>query len=44
MKDELKPVMARFRTGETQEKRVTLDGPKLSDDELQALQRAGSHA
>jgi hypothetical protein len=44
VKDELKPVMARFRSGETQEKRVTLDGPELSDDELQALRRAGSHA
>ena len=44
VKDELKPVMARFRSGETQEKRVTLDGPKLSEDELQALQQAGSHA
>ena len=44
VKDELKPVMARFRSGETQEKRVTLDGPKLSDDELRALEQAGSHA
>jgi len=44
VKDELKPVMARFRSGDTQEKRVTLDGPKLSDDELRALEQAGSHA
>ena len=44
VKDELKPVMARFRSGETQEKRGTLDGPKLSDDELQALHQAGSAA
>jgi hypothetical protein len=44
VKDELKPVMARFRSAETQEKRVTLDGPKLEADELRALQQAGSHA
>ena len=44
VKDELKPVMARFRTAETQAKRVTLDGPKLNDDELMALGRAGGHA
>ncbi len=44
VKDELKPVMARFRTAETQAERVTLDGPKLNDDELMALSRAGGHA
>jgi hypothetical protein len=44
VKNELKPVMARFRTGETQAQRVTLDGPKLNDDELMALGRAGGHA
>ena len=44
VKDELKPVMARFRTAETQAQRVTLDGPKLNDDELMALGRAGGHA
>jgi hypothetical protein len=44
VKDELKPVMARFRTGETQAQRVTLDGPKLNDDELTALGRATRHA
>jgi len=44
VKDDLKPVMARFRTGETQAQRVTLDGPKLNDDELMALGRAGGHA
>ena len=44
VKDELKPVMARFRTAETQAQRVTLDGPKLNDDELSALGRAASHA
>ena len=36
--------MARFRTAETQAQRVTLDGPKLNDDELMALGRAGGHA
>jgi hypothetical protein len=44
VKNELKPVVARFRTGETQAQRVTLDGPKLNDDELMALGRAGGHA
>ena len=44
VKDDLKPVMARFRTGETQAQRVTLDGPKLNEDELMALGRAGGHA
>ncbi len=41
VKPELKPVIARFRTSETQEKRVTLDGPQLSDDELRTLASAG---
>ena len=44
VKDELKPVVARFRTAETQAERVTLDGPRLSDEELGALGRAASHA
>jgi hypothetical protein len=35
--------MARFRTSETQDKRVTLDGPQLSEDELHTLASAGSH-
>ena len=43
IKPELKPVIARYRTSETQEKRVTLDGPQLSDDELRTLASAGSH-
>ena len=43
VKPELKPVMARFRTSETQDKRVTLDGPQLSEDELRTLASAGSH-
>jgi hypothetical protein len=44
VKDELKPVMARFRTAETQAERCTLDGPRLNGDELRALDRAISHA
>ena len=44
IKDELKPIIARFRTSETQEQRVTLEGPKLNDDELQTLSHAVSHA
>ncbi len=44
IKEELKPVIARFRKGETQAQRVTLDGPKLDADELDALGRAVSHA
>ena len=43
VKPELKPVIARYRTSETQEKRVTLDGPQLSADELRTLASAGSH-
>jgi hypothetical protein len=44
VKEELKPVIARFRTAETQAQRCTLDGPKLSEDEMRTLERAGSHA
>lgn len=44
IKEELKPVIARFRKGDTQAQRVTLDGPKLDADELEALSRAVSHA
>jgi hypothetical protein len=44
VKEELKPVMARFRTSETQDQRCTLDGPKLDDDELRTLSQAISHA
>ena len=43
VKPELKPVIARYRTSETQEKRVTLDGPQLSADELRTLASAGGH-
>ena len=44
IKDELRPVVARFRTAETQDARCTLDGPRLSDDELSVLGRGVSHA
>lgn len=44
IKDELKPVIARFRTAETQDQRCTLDGPQLSTEEVLALEQAGSHA
>ncbi|HVF65853.1 MAG TPA: fatty acid hydroxylase family protein [Casimicrobiaceae bacterium] len=43
VKPELKPVIARYRTSETQDKRVTLDGPQLSRDELRSLATAGGH-
>jgi hypothetical protein len=44
VKEELKPVIARFRTAETQDQRCTLDGPKLSEEEVRTLHRAGSPA
>jgi hypothetical protein len=44
VKPELKPIMARFRTAETQEQRCTLEGPTLSEDEVRTLGRAPSHA
>ena len=44
VKEELKPMIARFRTAETQAQRCTLDGPKLSDEEIRVLEQAGSHA
>jgi hypothetical protein len=37
VKPELKPIMARFRTQETQESRVTLEGPKLTDEESRTI-------
>ena len=37
VKPELKPIIARFRTSEVQDQRVTLDGPLLSPDEQQAF-------
>ena len=44
IKEELKPVIARFRTAETQDARCTLDGPVLTEDEARSLASAGSHA
>ena len=44
VKEGLKPVMARFRTSETQEARCTLEGPVLDDEERKILSRAVSHA
>jgi hypothetical protein len=44
VKEELKPIMARFRTAETQDARVTLEGPKLTDEEAQTLARAAGRA
>ena len=44
VKEELKPVIARFRTARTQDERCTLDGPVLTDDEERSLSRAGSQA
>jgi hypothetical protein len=43
LKPELKPVIARFRTGEIQDKRCTLDGPKLDPEEMRTLASVGSH-
>lgn len=37
VKGELKPVMARFRLGDVQNSRVTLDGPVLNTDEKEAM-------
>jgi hypothetical protein len=37
VKPDLKPIVARFRNGETQAKRVTLDGPVLTAEENRAL-------
>ena len=44
VKEELKPVIARFRTSETQDARCTLDGPVLDEDEVRTLANAGGHA
>ncbi len=44
IKDELKPVIARFRTAETQNARCTLDGPKLQQEELSTIRQVVSHA
>jgi hypothetical protein len=44
VKPELKPVIAKFRTSETQDQRCTLDGPKLDDEEARTLAAASGHA
>ena len=44
IKEELKPVIARFRTSETQNARCTLDGPRLEQDELTMIREVVSHA
>jgi hypothetical protein len=44
VKEELKPMIARFRTSETQDERCTLDGPKLNDEEVRALAGSASRA
>ena len=44
VKEELKPIMARFRSAQTQEERCTLEGPKLTDEESRTLARAVQHA
>jgi hypothetical protein len=41
VKQELKPVMAKFRLAKTQDERVTLEGPKLDEEEMRALAQAG---
>ena len=43
VKEELKPVIARFRTAQTQDERCTLDGPMLTEDEARSLSSVGSH-
>jgi hypothetical protein len=44
VKPELKPIMARFRTQETQEARVTLEGPNLTDEESRTIARGTAAA
>ena len=44
VKEELKPVIARFRTAQTQEQRCTLDGPRLTEDEMRTLGPTPGHA
>jgi hypothetical protein len=43
VKEELKPIIARFRNAKVEEERVTLEGPRLNDEELATLAKA-SHA
>lgn len=44
VKEELKPIMARFRTAEVQDTRVTLEGPRLTEEETRTLASAGHAA
>jgi hypothetical protein len=44
VKEELKPIIARFRTSQAQDERCTLEGPRLSDDEARTLAAASGHA
>jgi len=44
VKEELKPVIARFRTADTQDARCTLDGPKLEQEEMTTIRQVVSHA
>jgi hypothetical protein len=40
VKEELKPLMERFRTAKTQDERCTLEGPRLTEEEARTLARA----
>jgi hypothetical protein len=44
VKEELKPMIARFRTSQAQDERCTLDGPQLNEEEVRTLSRAAGHA
>ena len=44
VKESLKPIMARFRTAQTQDERCTLEGPKLDAEEARVLAAATGHA
>jgi len=44
VKEELKPIIARFRTSTTQDERCTLEGPRLDAEESRTLARAAGHA
>jgi hypothetical protein len=44
VKEELKPIIARFRTATTQDERCTLEGPRLDAEESRTLARAAGHA
>jgi len=44
VKEELKPIIARFRTSKTQDERCTLEGPKLDEEESRVLAKAVGHA